>query len=132
MVRGSLGRKRKVAIATIERRYHHPSWMRIECSCACSHLITSMRASLRSRDGSCVHHLRYPLTTIGCEGSDILIQVNKHWPLFLKSFIELVFFNVIISRILTNRFIIIFQVFLFFTNFGKILFGNIFNLFYHY
>ncbi|XP_015760539.1 PREDICTED: forkhead-associated domain-containing protein 1-like isoform X7 [Acropora digitifera] len=37
-----------------------------------------MRASLRSRDGSCVHHLRYPLTTIGCEGSDILIQQNPN------------------------------------------------------
>lgn len=36
-----------------------------------------MKACLRSRDGSCVHQLRQPLTTIGCEGSDVIIQVTS-------------------------------------------------------
>lgn len=35
-----------------------------------------MKACLRSRDGSCIHQLRQPLTTIGCEGSDVIIQVS--------------------------------------------------------
>lgn len=33
-----------------------------------------MKAWLRSRDGSCFHQLRHPFTTIGCEGSDVIIQ----------------------------------------------------------
>ncbi|XP_020624000.1 forkhead-associated domain-containing protein 1-like isoform X1 [Orbicella faveolata] len=36
-----------------------------------------MKACLRSRDGSCVHQLRQPLTTIGCEGSDVIIQCSN-------------------------------------------------------
>ena len=36
-----------------------------------------MKACLRSRDGSCVHQLRQAITTIGCEGSDVIIQVTR-------------------------------------------------------
>ncbi|KAL9970156.1 hypothetical protein ACROYT_G022484 [Oculina patagonica] len=36
-----------------------------------------MKACLRSRDGSCVHQLRQPLTTVGCEGSDVVIQCSN-------------------------------------------------------
>lgn len=36
-----------------------------------------MKACLRSRDGSCIHQLRQPLTTIGCEGSDVIIQCSN-------------------------------------------------------
>ena len=36
-----------------------------------------MKACLRSPDGSCFHQLRLPLTTVGREGSDVIIQVRE-------------------------------------------------------
>ena len=57
-----------------------------------------MKACLRSRDGSCVHQLRQPLTTIGCEGSDVIIQVTSVYILIFLGDCSSVYSDLVLRR----------------------------------
>ena len=57
-----------------------------------------MKACLRSRDGSCVHQLRQPLTTIGCEGSDVIIQVTSVYILIFPGDCLSVYSDLVLRR----------------------------------
>ena len=38
----------------------------------------AMKGSLKAREGNFVYQLRLPVTTVGREGSDIILQVRPH------------------------------------------------------
>ena len=57
-----------------------------------------MKACLRSRDGSCAHQLRQPLTTIGCEGSDVIIQVTSVYILIFLGDCSSVYSDLVLRR----------------------------------